>query len=84
MSWNLRPGQIGVAEDSRFRKAVISLAHILNLRVIAEGVEDEQQHAFLKENACDEVQGYFFGKPMAVEDFTAWMSRQAQSGQACK
>jgi hypothetical protein len=39
-------------------------------------VEDEEQHAFLKENACDEVQGYF-GKPMAVEDFTAWLTRQA-------
>ena len=72
------------ADSAAIVKAVISLAHILNLRVIAEGVEDEQQHAFLKENACDEVQGYFFGKPMAVEDFTAWMSRQAQSGQACK
>ncbi|MAF02231.1 MAG: GGDEF domain-containing protein [Herbaspirillum sp.] len=72
------------ADSAAIVKAVISLAHILNLRVIAEGVEDEQQHSFLKENACDEVQGYFFGKPMAVEDFTAWMSRQAQSGQACK
>lgn len=72
------------ADSAAIVKAVISLAHILNLRVIAEGVEDEQQHAFLKENACDEVQGYFFGKPMAAEDFTAWMSRQAQSGQACK
>ncbi|ALU90747.1 Diguanylate cyclase/phosphodiesterase with PAS/PAC sensor domains protein [Herbaspirillum rubrisubalbicans M1] len=74
------------ADSAAIVKAVISLAHILNLRVIAEGVEDEQQHAFLKENACDEVQGYYFGKPMAVEDFTAWMSRQGPTAQvlSCK
>ncbi|MCP1574067.1 diguanylate cyclase (GGDEF)-like protein/PAS domain S-box-containing protein [Herbaspirillum rubrisubalbicans] len=74
------------ADSAAIVKAVISLAHILNLRVIAEGVEDEQQHAFLKENACDEVQGYYFGKPMAVEDFTAWMSRQGPGAEvlSCK
>ncbi|MCI1003357.1 MULTISPECIES: bifunctional diguanylate cyclase/phosphodiesterase [unclassified Herbaspirillum] len=67
------------ADSAAIVKAVISLAHILNLRVIAEGVEDEEQYAFLKENACDEVQGYLFGKPMTVEDFTAWLTRQAGS-----
>lgn len=74
------------ADSAAIVKAIISLAHILNLRVIAEGVEDEEQHAFLKENACDEVQGYFFGKPMAVEDFTAWLTRQTGNGQeaSCK
>jgi EAL domain-containing protein (putative c-di-GMP-specific phosphodiesterase class I) len=50
-------------------KAVISLAHILNLRVIAEGVETEAQCEFLRENGCDEVQGYYFGRPMSVQDF---------------
>jgi diguanylate cyclase (GGDEF)-like protein/PAS domain S-box-containing protein len=50
-------------------KAVISLAHILNLRVIAEGVETEAQCDFLRENGCDEVQGYYFGRPMSVLDF---------------
>ncbi len=51
-------------------KAVISLGHILNLRVIAEGVEDQEQYDFLLENGCDEVQGYLLGKPMPTEDFT--------------
>jgi len=51
-------------------KAVISLGHILNLRVIAEGVEDQEQYNFLLENGCDEVQGYLLGKPMPAEDFT--------------
>ena len=50
-------------------KAVISLAHILNLRVIAEGVETEAQCDFLRENGCDDVQGYYFGRPMSVLDF---------------
>ena len=74
------------ADSAAIVKAIISLGHILNLRVIAEGVEDEEQHAFLKENACDEVQGYYFGKPMEVAVFTAWMSEQAQAGQilSCK
>ncbi|MBV8622905.1 MAG: EAL domain-containing protein [Herbaspirillum sp.] len=74
------------ADSAAIVKAVISLAHILNLRVIAEGVEDEEQHAFLRENACDEVQGYYFGKPMAVEDFTLWLGRQSirRPDPACK
>lgn len=58
------------ADSAAIVKAIISLAHILNLRVIAEGVEDAAQHLFLQENGCDEVQGYYFGKPMAVDDFT--------------
>jgi EAL domain-containing protein (putative c-di-GMP-specific phosphodiesterase class I) len=65
------------ADSAAIVKAVISLAHILNLRVIAEGVEDEEQHAFLRENGCDEVQGYYFGKPMTVKDFTDRLRKEA-------
>jgi diguanylate cyclase (GGDEF)-like protein len=57
------------ADSAAIVKAVISLAHILNLRVIAEGVETETQCDFLRENGCDEVQGYYFGRPMSVQDF---------------
>jgi diguanylate cyclase (GGDEF)-like protein/PAS domain S-box-containing protein len=57
------------ADSAAIVKAVISLAHILNLRVIAEGVETEMQCDFLRENGCDEVQGYYFGRPMSVQDF---------------
>jgi EAL domain-containing protein (putative c-di-GMP-specific phosphodiesterase class I) len=45
-------------------KAIISLGQNLNLRVIAEGVETEAQLAFLRENHCDEMQGYLFSKPV--------------------
>ena len=50
--------------DRAVASAVISLGQKLNLRVIAEGVETEAQAAFLRENNCDEMQGYFFSKPL--------------------
>ena len=43
---------------------MISLGQKLNLRVIAEGVETEAQAAFLRDNNCDEMQGYLFSKPL--------------------
>jgi len=46
--------------------AVISLGQKLNMRVIAEGVETEEQLAFLRDNNCDEVQGYLFSKPVGA------------------
>ncbi|SNS13801.1 PAS domain S-box-containing protein/diguanylate cyclase (GGDEF) domain-containing protein [Noviherbaspirillum humi] len=61
-------------DDAAITRAVISLAHILNLKVVAEGVETEAQHRFLLENGCDEVQGYYFGKPMAHQDFAALLA----------
>lgn len=47
--------------------AIISMAHSLNLDVIAEGVETEQQLAFLREEYCDEFQGYYFSEPVPAE-----------------
>jgi EAL domain-containing protein (putative c-di-GMP-specific phosphodiesterase class I) len=54
-------------DDQAIAMAVISLGHKLNLRVIAEGVETEQQRDFLRENECDEMQGYLFSKPVAAD-----------------
>ncbi len=51
-------------DDKAIAMAVISLGHMLDLKVIAEGVETEQQLEFLREQNCDEVQGYYFGTPM--------------------
>jgi len=48
---------------------IISLAHALKLKVVAEGVETEQQHSLLHLLSCDEMQGYLFSKPVPVEDF---------------
>ena len=67
-------------DDAAIVKAVISLAHILNLRVVAEGVEAEEQHRFLLENGCDEVQGYHFGKPIPVDVFAQeWLQTRDES-----
>jgi diguanylate cyclase (GGDEF)-like protein/PAS domain S-box-containing protein len=53
--------------DKAVAGAVISLGQKLNLRVIAEGVETDDQMAFLRENNCDEMQGYHFSKPIAAQ-----------------
>ena len=50
--------------DKAVAAAVISLGHKLKMRVIAEGVETEAQAAFLRENDCDEMQGFFFSRPV--------------------
>jgi diguanylate cyclase (GGDEF)-like protein/PAS domain S-box-containing protein len=55
--------------NSMIAKAVISLAHNLNLKVVAEGVENEQQLVFLQLEHCDYAQGYFVGHPISAEDF---------------
>lgn len=50
-------------------KAIIDLAHTLNLTVLAEGVEKKEQVSFLVENNCDEMQGFYFSLPLPAENF---------------
>ena len=57
------------AEDMAIAKAIISMGKSLSLTVVAEGVETVEEMNFLKENSCDEMQGYYFSKPIAPEDF---------------
>ena len=54
-------------DDAAITAAIISMAKGLNLRVIAEGVENEAQMSFLRAHQCDEIQGYYFSKPLAVD-----------------
>jgi len=51
-------------EDAAITRAIIAMAHSLGLKVVAEGVEDAQQLAFLRAHACDEVQGYLISRPV--------------------
>ncbi|WP_230874961.1 putative bifunctional diguanylate cyclase/phosphodiesterase [Lysinibacillus cavernae] len=60
------PEKSGIAMIS----AMISLAHALNLQVVAEGVEEEAELNVLREHGCEFVQGYYFSKPLSVGDFT--------------
>jgi diguanylate cyclase (GGDEF)-like protein/PAS domain S-box-containing protein len=54
-------------DDAAITTAIISMAKSLKLKVIAEGVEDEAQMSFLRAHQCDEIQGYYFSKPLAVD-----------------
>ena len=55
-------------EDCALTQAAIAMAHALGLRTVAEGVETAEQLAFLQHHGCDEVQGYYFAKPMPAEE----------------
>jgi EAL domain-containing protein (putative c-di-GMP-specific phosphodiesterase class I) len=57
-------------DDAPIAQAVITMAHALRLKVVAEGVETDAQRQFLTANGCDEMQGYYFSRPMPVEDCT--------------
>lgn len=53
-------------KDAKIVSTIISMAHAMNLKVIAEGVETEEQLHFLRNLECDEIQGYYFSKPLSA------------------
>ena len=56
------------SDDATIVRTIIALGHNLGLKVVAEGVETEQQLQFLRENNCDELQGYLYGMPLAADE----------------
>lgn len=65
-------------DDAALIMAIVTLAHSLRLKVIAEGVETEEQVVFLRLLKCDEAQGFIFGKPMPPEAFKSSMALDPQ------
>ncbi len=59
------------SDDAAITSTIINMGKSLNLTVIAEGVENEEQMSFLRDHGCDEIQGYYFSRPLAVADFPA-------------
>ena len=69
-------------EDGRvIANAIISLAHSLSLKTIAEGVETENQAALLAKHGCDEIQGYLIGRPLPAADFIAFATKWEAAGE---
>jgi EAL domain-containing protein (putative c-di-GMP-specific phosphodiesterase class I) len=63
------------SEDSAIAKAVIALGHGLGMKVVAEGVENEEQLDFLRANGCDQLQGYLLSRPIGADALAAWLDR---------
>ena len=57
---------------------MIQIARSINIRTIAEGVEEADIADRLREMGCDEVQGYLYARPLAVGDLEAWLDDQAR------
>jgi EAL domain-containing protein (putative c-di-GMP-specific phosphodiesterase class I) len=63
-------------DDAAITRAIISMARSLHLKVIAEGVETEAQMSFLRAQQCDEIQGYYFSKPLAADQVAGKLREQ--------
>jgi diguanylate cyclase (GGDEF)-like protein len=64
------------SQDASIVKAIISIAKSLNLTVVAEGVETEKHVEFLLEQQCDEVQGYYFSKPVPSSEIEKFLKKE--------
>ncbi len=67
-------GISGGGKDAAVVKAITSLAHSLEMKVVAEGVETESQRAFLFQIGCDEMQGYLFSRPKPAEEIEVMLA----------
>jgi len=63
--------------DESITEAIIAMGRTLNLTVVAEGVETHEQQNFLRERACDEMQGFYFSKPIDERQFAEFLRRNA-------
>ena len=64
------------SEDTAIISAIISMAHNMDLTVVAEGVETLEQLDFLKKNKCDEIQGYYYSHPLPPDEFSRMLEEE--------
>jgi len=64
-------------DDVAITKAIIALGRSLNLKLIAEGVETEEQRDFLVANGCSNIQGYFYARPMPIDEITELLKKSS-------
>ncbi len=69
-------------DDKQIASAIIALAHNLNFKVLAEGVETAEQLTFLRQQGCDYYQGYYFSKPLPADDFASLLQQHQQTDNA--
>ena len=67
------------SKDAKITRTIIAMAHHLNLRVIAEGVEEQEQLNFLHINGCDEIQGYLYSRPLSSDDLDKFLASRRAS-----
>ncbi|WP_298453055.1 bifunctional diguanylate cyclase/phosphodiesterase [uncultured Marinobacter sp.] len=67
------------ADAEHIIRAIISLAHSLQISVVAEGVETEGQLEFLRQQHCDEIQGYYYARPMPWVDLVQFLNKRGES-----
>jgi EAL domain-containing protein (putative c-di-GMP-specific phosphodiesterase class I) len=58
-------------------RSAIQLGQALRLHVVAEGVEDHETHRYLAREGCDTIQGYLISRPLAADQFAAWLASRA-------
>jgi diguanylate cyclase (GGDEF)-like protein len=68
---------VGTAEDTGLADAIIAMGKSLSLTVVAQGVETKEQADHLRLHACDELQGFYFKRPLPVDEFTQLLRDQA-------
>ncbi|HEY3698360.1 MAG TPA: EAL domain-containing protein [Spongiibacteraceae bacterium] len=67
------------ADDQAITEAIIAMGKSLSLTIVAEGVETQEQQDFLRKGACDEMQGYYFSRPVIAEEFAALLGQHIAS-----
>ncbi|MGI6245211.1 MAG: putative bifunctional diguanylate cyclase/phosphodiesterase [Pseudochelatococcus sp.] len=66
--------------DRAILRAIVTLGHELGFEIVVEGIETADQLAILREESCDEVQGFLFARPMSILDFMTYTQRASESG----